>query len=365
MQKKIAHIVTGNIWGGIEQMIYSWSLALKERGYTVYIVIQKGELEFAEIFSKVAIVQQIDFEQQAYMQKVFQLRAFMKKERIGIVNVHNNRMAYMLALVKAFVPGLKLVSFRHNVLKTKGDLFHDFLYARVDRFICVSNAVHQAQLLNIRPYLQPRFIKVYNGININNLKIAPAKSINKSEPFKIGYAGRITEGKGIHILLEAAKSAQANLSRPVQVIIAGKPHTENDNAYKAFLEQLIAQLGMQTQVVFLGFCEDMSEFYQQIDLLILPSVIKEGFGLVLCEAMFFSVPVITTDTGGQIEIIQHEENGLVVSADNVEELSAAICKLLNNPTFAEQLITQAKKDFHEKYTLEICMDKLEKIYREL
>lgn len=365
MQKKIAHVVTGNIWGGIEQMIYSWSLALKERGYDVYIVIQKGEQEFGEIFSKVANVQQIDFEQQTYLQKVSQLRAFIKKEGIGIVNVHNNRMAYMLALVKVFVPGLKLVSFRHNVLKTKGDLFHDFLYARVDRFICVSNAVYQAQLLNIRPYLQPRFIQVYNGINTKNLTVKSSKEPKQTKLFKIGYAGRITEGKGVHVLLEAAQRAQGNLSQQVQVVIAGKPHTENDNAYKNFLEQLIIKLGMQTQVTFLGFCEDMSEFYQQIDLLVLPSVIKEGFGLVLCEAMFFKVPVITTDTGGQIEIIQHEENGLVVGADNVVELSTAICKIGSNPKYTEKLVVQAKRDFHEKYTLEICMDKLEEIYREL
>ena len=122
---------------------------------------------------------------------------------------------------------------------------------------------------------------------------------------------------------------------------------------------------MQQQVCFLGFCEDMSEFYQQINLLILPSVIKEGFGLVLCEAMFFRVPVITTNTGGQIEIVQDEENGLVVAADNIAELSAAICKIVQNPEFAEKIVTQAERDFHEKYTLEICMDKLEVIYKEL
>lgn len=364
MQKKIAHIVTGNIWGGIEQMIYSWSSALQERGYEVHIVIQKGETEFAEVFSKVAKVHQLDFEQQGYLQKAWQLRQLITKEQIKIVNVHNNRMAYMLALVKVFVPGLKLVSFRHNVLKTKGDLFHDFLYARVDRFICVSQAVHQAQLSNVRPYLKPRFLQVYNGINTKNLQLSLGANQQKNK-FKLGYAGRITEGKGIHILIEAIHRTQAQLTMPLQLIIAGKPHTENDNAYQEFLKQLISDLHMQQQVCFLGFCEDMSEFYQQIDLLILPSVIKEGFGLVLCEAMFFRVPVITTNTGGQIEIVQDTENGLVVEADNIAELSAAICKIVQNPEFAEKIVTQAERDFHAKYTLEICMDKLEGIYKEL
>ena len=90
-------------------------------------------------------------------------------------------------------------------------------------------------------------------------------------------------------------------------------------------------------VSFDGFQKNMSEFYQKIDIFILPSIVKEAFGMVLCEAMYFGKPVISTDSGAQKEIIMDRASGLIIKANSKSEIKKAIEFFLENP--------QAMKDF--------------------
>lgn len=64
----------------------------------------------------------------------------------------------------------------------------------------------------------------------------------------------------------------------------------------------------------------MEKFYKSINLFILPSVVKEAFGLFLCEAMYCGVTVNTTDSGAPREIIEDGVDGYIIKSGSVEEL---------------------------------------------
>ena len=108
----------------------------------------------------------------------------------------------------------------------------------------------------------------------------------------------------------------------------------NDNG-RTYREEF--ELGRQTpnyetaRVAFLGAVpdEELSRYYAGCDVFVAPSR-HESFGLILLEAMREGKPVIAGDVGGMREVVEHEENGLLVSPTDAEELASAIRRLVES-----------------------------------
>jgi glycosyltransferase involved in cell wall biosynthesis len=102
--------------------------------------------------------------------------------------------------------------------------------------------------------------------------------------------------------------------------------------------ELIERLGLEQRAeLHVNVPHDqLPSFMEQADLFLLPSRI-EPFGIVLLEAGAAGLPVIATRVGGIPELIEHERSGLLIAADNVDELVQAIRRLIENPSLAEEL----------------------------
>jgi len=121
--------------------------------------------------------------------------------------------------------------------------------------------------------------------------------------FTIAYFGRLVPEKGIHILIEALSLLEFN---DWQLLI------DNFETYKTSysieIKNLLSKYGLENQIVFFDSKhEDMPQFYNAIDLLVLPSIetenFKEQYGRVLVEAMLTRTFVIGSDTGAIPEIL--------------------------------------------------------------
>jgi teichuronic acid biosynthesis glycosyltransferase TuaC len=84
------------------------------------------------------------------------------------------------------------------------------------------------------------------------------------------------------------------------------------------------------KVSFLGFHSDVHAFMSRIDILVVPSVAFESFGLVILEAMKCKKPVICSDFGGMKEVVEAGVTGLVVPAGDDLALADALSKLLSD-----------------------------------
>ena len=93
--------------------------------------------------------------------------------------------------------------------------------------------------------------------------------------------------------------------------------------------------------------EELPEIYASADIFVAPSVTakdkdKEGFGLVILEAMASGLPVVASKSGGITEIITHEENGLLAEERNSLELANHINRLLQDKEFCEKILQNMK-----------------------
>lgn len=173
-----------------------------------------------------------------------------------------------------------------------------------------------------------------------------------SDDFVVGIVGRIEEGKGQYIVIEALKKLQ-NLN--IKLLIVG--HTM-DEAYLHELQEKVNTLGVSKQVIFTGFTKEVNAHMQLFDVAVLATP-KETFGLVVIEAMINKVVVIATNQGGPLEIIEDGVDGLLFDR-SAQMLAQKIEQLYNDKAYKEKLSAAAYKTAKEKFDKETQMKKLYK-----
>ena len=121
--------------------------------------------------------------------------------------------------------------------------------------------------------------------------------------------------------------------------------------------------GLTDSVVFKGLVSDMAAYYRELDVFVLPSQVREAFGLVLCEAMFCGVPVITSDSGAQREIISDESMGYVLSPFTVETLTDALSRLATDEVLRKTLSENGHKRVAALFTMKQTIRGLQRVYQ--
>lgn len=149
------------------------------------------------------------------------------------------------------------------------------------------------------------------------------------------FVGRLAEKKGVTYLIDAMKKVDNAV-----LVIVGKGDLEPG------LRQQAKALG--DKVVFAGpkTHDELPEIYASADVFVAPSVTaadgdKEGFGLVILEAMASGVPVVASRSGGIVDIVKDEENGLLCDEKDVEKLSVNISRVLEDEALSAKLKTAA------------------------
>jgi glycosyltransferase involved in cell wall biosynthesis len=150
----------------------------------------------------------------------------------------------------------------------------------------------------------------------------------------IVQVSRMQPSKGHSVLLRALAKLQWGDSW--ECWIAGAPQRPQEEAYFAGLQELADELGVAPRVRFLGFCEDTSSLLAAADVFCQPNTEPEGFGVSFVEALAAGVPVVTSDLGAALEIID-KGCGRLVPAGDVESLGAQLDVLLNDPQLRASL----------------------------
>lgn len=161
---------------------------------------------------------------------------------------------------------------------------------------------------------------------------------------KILYVGRLTEIKGVDLLLRALAKVKAN---DYILYIVGDG-TEEDN-----LKKLAMQSGIADKVVFQGFHEGDSliAFYRECDIFVLPSR-NEAFGLVILEAMCSSMPVVCSSYAqGAYDLIEEGVNGFCVDPYQADDFAKTMEALLEDVHMVEDM---GKKSYEKSknYSIE-------------
>ncbi len=167
-----------------------------------------------------------------------------------------------------------------------------------------------------------------------------------AERLRIGFLGRLTTEKGLHVLAEAAGSLAASSGREVELLVGGDDRHVAPERRDVVLRALDRS---SAQVTMLGHVE-RADVLSRVDVVAFPSVAAEPFGLVVAEAMASGVPFVVSDAGAMPEVAG-PEHPWVARAGDAGDL-ARVLALASGATDAEVrgVTTRARRRWEAEYS---------------
>ncbi|MEH7305056.1 glycosyltransferase family 4 protein [Neobacillus drentensis] len=196
---------------------------------------------------------------------------------------------------------------------------------------------------------------------------APKLPLNLEGKRMILFVGRLRKIKGVEKILQAMPSIIQAVPDTI-LVIAGSAFY-GSNRKTNYVERLyrIAQ-EFPDHVRFLSFIPhaEIHVWFKAADLVLVPSIANEAFGLVNVEAMACGVPVIATNIGGMPEVIEHGKTGYLLHPQNLEaELTNYVIQLLNDPEKIQQMGHNCLDRVNENFTWEKSARRLLRLYEQI
>ena len=282
------------------------------------------------------------------------LYRFLRHNRFEIVETFTHH-ANLLALPLAWLRRIPVRVASHHGRVANFPPWQDRLHAWVISsaittcMVAVSEQVSfsAAREENIRA---DKIIVIYNGI-----RLLPSQPINaacraalsaelglKPGMHLVCSVGRLMEQKGYCFLLEAIPRIIQEYPGTVFAIAGGGPLLKE-------LQEQAQTLDITASVLFLGIRPDVADLLSLADIFVLPSL-WEGLPIALLEAMGAGVPAIASQVDGVLEIIVHNQTGLLVPPAEADALSQAILRLLGEPELRVNLSAQGKALVEKEFT---------------
>lgn len=173
------------------------------------------------------------------------------------------------------------------------------------------------------------------------------------------FVGRMVLEKGVQVLLHAIPSVEFECPG-TKFLMVGTGY------YLDELKGMAGGLGVGHDVNFLGYVSDydLLRLYKIADLVCIPSL-YEPFGIVALEGMAAKVPVVTSDTGGLPDFVEHFANGITTYTGNSQSLSWGILQVLRNPELAERLKEEGYKRVSTVYNWREIAKKTLEVYEQV
>ncbi len=317
--------VLGVFSNSSKQNLQLYERAVKE-GFESHTIVCKGRMDRAAIAG---------------------IRQLVGRTGADVVHAHGYKADIYVYLALRGL-GVPLVSTCHTWYDTDWKVS---LYGRVDRYVlqkytrivAVSDEVRQRLL---KAGVRAEKIRVVrNGIDLRpfDAALASRRADAKAEggPL-VGLVGRLAWEKGVDLFLRAAAKVLVAVPHARFVVVGEGPDREK-------LERLIDQLGIRASVELLGHRDAMPSLYASLDVMVSSSR-QEGLPMAVLEGMASGLALVATAVGEVPAVVVDGRTGVLLPAEDVERMAAAIVHLLRNPREREQLGDAARRSIEENYS---------------
>lgn len=210
-------------------------------------------------------------------------------------------------------------------------------------------------LMNDWGYMNTYFIP--NGVDTDVFKLG---NLIGDKSFNVLFTGRLTEDKGVDILLEIIRYVNEKLDiRDITFTICGSGPMKNH------VEKVAKKY---VNVDYLGFVplENFPQIYANADLFLIPSK-SEGMPLRLLEAQSCGLPVVGSRIPGILDVITAGDNGALINVGDVKGFAKAMKRYWEFWSFSSEEYYQLKREIREKivknYEWDMIISKLEQMFR--
>ena len=224
--------------------------------------------------------------------------------------------------------------------------------SRILRKAAAVTAVSQNMKNDILAYgIEPNILHVIPmGVDLLTQFTPPH---NRGTTRSILFVGRVVEKKGLRYLIEAMPRILEK-HPDVKLRVAG------DGQELSSMKKLVNQLGVAGNTEFLGAVinEALPALYQTADVVVFPSIVaadgdREGFGLVLVEALGCECAVVATDLPAMRDIVKDEETALIIRQKDAQQIAEKVIHLFNDSKLRQELGANGRRYVLERYDWEV------------
>lgn len=216
-------------------------------------------------------------------------------------------------------------------------------------------------------------IIIYNGqcrktpkieiIERHNIRSKTFLIKNEEDKIVIGVIGRISKIKGQKVLINAFYTISKLFPKAHLVIIGSTVPGHEDILEK--LKGKISEFNLNEKVSFIPFEKNIWPLYDSLDIVVVPSIEPESFGLVATEAMLSEKPLVVSNIGGLKEIVVENETGLFAEPNSIKSLSEKIIILIQDSEKRKRFGENGLKRVKSEFSTTTYVEKMKYVYDEL
>lgn len=299
------------------------------------------------------------------------LEEILKSGLFQIVHTHTPRsiLAVWNCLRHQNLKGVTHVATKHLLTRPRDRKFGlvysviDYLSLYLPETLVMVSRSMAVKVKELPAMSRRRVLAIPNGIPCEeydkpDLRMAVRQKLGlKDEHVVVGFNGRISRVKRLDDLIYAFHQVH-KLHPETRLVMAG------DGEMRIALELLTRSLGIQEEVIWLGFYQDIPGLLAAVDIYAQTSS-NEGLSLSILEAMSAGKPVISTRVDSAAEIIEDGLTGMLIPIGSISALENSLQILVEHPEERSRIGENARKAAYSRYNLDQMVHSYQQLYLEI
>lgn len=354
---RLLHITQDLGVGGIERLLEGLLPRLRDLGHEVELFCLWGEGPIADsIREKGVNVSHLSLRSYWNPGQVYALHRKIRMAKPSLVHAHGS-FANIFSGFSGRLPSSPPVLLHNHTQWMSRHPRRQVLAERwaargAARVLCVSRAVADSVVgASLSPPQKVRVI--YNGVDLDSYPLQERYTTDK-----LVCVGSLESHKGHDVLIRAMMIVREHMPGALLTLVGG-------GSRRAALENLAGELGLADAVEFTGVVTRVQDYLYDAGLFVLPSLEREGLGIALLEAMASGLPVIASQCGGVLEVIENGVSGLLVESGDSTALAMAIVQLMGDRELSDRLAAKGRARVEERFSLEKTCQALLSVYEEV
>lgn len=339
-------------------------IQLQQTGKYNITVMTQANSEYAEKFRRCG-VKVIDFypEKKFRWEYVKKIRKEMIEGKHHIAQLFNNK-AMVNGIAAAMGVPIKVVLYRGytgNISWLDPIMYVKYLSPRVDRIICLVEAIRQIFLKNLPPWSRHKAVTITKGHDVKWYEGVVAHSKASlgipNEAFTFVCGANFRRMKGVKYLLRATYLLPKDAN--IHLMFAGRDMDTPE------FKKLIDESPMRERIHILGHRKDILEVVKAADVFVLASIKGEAITKAVIEAMSVEVCPLITDISGNVGLVENGVSGIVVPSKDPQALADKMLFLSKNPDLAKRYGKAARLHIMNNFNTKDTARNYDALYQEL